>query len=68
MLSEAIAGHVMPWVALAGKLVSRGHRVSYLTTDGYAAAPTLERARREGLLPRYDECVRHYQSMRNDRK
>jgi epimerase EvaD len=28
-----------------------------------AAAPTLERARREGLLPCYDECVRHYQSM-----
>jgi dTDP-glucose 4,6-dehydratase len=32
------------------------------------AAPTLERARREGLLPRYDECVRHYRSVRkNDR-
>jgi 5-epimerase len=33
-----------------------------------AAAPTLEHARREGLLPRYDECVRHYQSIRNDRE
>jgi MGT family glycosyltransferase len=37
MLSEATAGHVMPWVALAGELVSRGHRVSYVTTDEYAA-------------------------------
>jgi MGT family glycosyltransferase len=42
MLSEATAGRVMPWVALAGELVRRGHRVSYLTTDEYAAP--LERA------------------------
>lgn len=33
-----------------------------------AAAPTLDRARREGLLPRYDECVRHYESVRSDQK
>jgi dTDP-4-dehydrorhamnose 3,5-epimerase len=31
------------------------------------AAPTLARARREGLLPRYDDCVRQYRSARNDR-
>jgi 5-epimerase len=30
-----------------------------------AAAPTLARARSEGLLPRYDDCVRHYRSARN---
>jgi dTDP-L-oleandrosyltransferase len=47
ILSEATAGHVMPWVALAGELVRRGHRVSYLTTDDYAVP--LERARVEVL-------------------
>jgi dTDP-L-oleandrosyltransferase len=31
------AGHIMPWVGLAGELVRRGHQVSYLTTDEFAA-------------------------------
>jgi epimerase EvaD len=30
-----------------------------------AAAPTLARARDEGILPCYDDCVRHYQSIRD---
>jgi|ERR1035438_4434653 MGT family glycosyltransferase len=36
MLGMASGGTVMPWVALAGELVRRGHQVSYFTTDDYA--------------------------------
>jgi MGT family glycosyltransferase len=37
MISMVAAGHVMPWVGLAGELVRRGHQVSYMTTDDFAA-------------------------------
>ena len=37
ILGLALNGHVMPWVALGGELVRRGYRVSYLTTDSFAA-------------------------------
>ena len=35
-----------------------------LLSDKDAAAPTLEQARTDGLLPSYDECVRFYDSLK----
>jgi dTDP-4-dehydrorhamnose 3,5-epimerase len=38
--------------------------VEPLLSDKDAAAPTLEQARADGLLPSYDECVRFYDTLR----
>ncbi|MEY7972748.1 dTDP-4-dehydrorhamnose 3,5-epimerase family protein [Saccharomonospora xinjiangensis] len=35
-----------------------------LLSDKDAAAPTLDEAREAGLLPSYDDCVAHYESLR----